>query len=213
MDKDKKMDLIENQNIEVLSIDNDGHLLFSEISNLIEQSRHAIYTHASGTTVLLFWKIGQRINNDILQNKRADYGKKIVSKLATQLKEKYGSSFAIRNLRRMMQFAEQFSDFEIVSKPSTQLSWSHIIEILPLKTMDAKLFYLEESARSLIGVMQLREMINRKAFERKEIADTQITSASPIPYGTFKDPYLFDALGIKDEYLELAASAPSIKGS
>jgi len=51
----------------------------AEISNLIEQSRRTIYTHASGTTVLLFWKIGQRINNDILQNKRADYGKKIVS--------------------------------------------------------------------------------------------------------------------------------------
>ena len=45
-------------------------------------------------------------------------------------------------------------------------------------------------------------MISRKAFERKEIADTQITQASPIPPGTFKDPYLFDVLGIKDEYLE-----------
>jgi predicted nuclease of restriction endonuclease-like (RecB) superfamily len=45
-------------------------------------------------------------------------------------------------------------------------------------------------------------MISRKAFERKEIADTQITSASPIPVGTFKDPYLFDVLGIKDEYME-----------
>jgi len=102
----------------------------------------------------------------------------------------------------MMQFAEQFSDFEIVSMSSTQLSWSHFIEILPLKTYEAKLFYLNESNRGLISVMQLREMINRKAYERKEIADTQITSASPIPTGIFKDPYLFDVLGIKDEYLE-----------
>ena len=102
----------------------------------------------------------------------------------------------------MMQFAEQFSNFEIVSKASTQLSWSHFIEILPLKTMNAKLYYLNESARGVVGVMQLREMISRKAYERKEIADTQLTSVSPIPPGTFKDPYLFDVLGIKDEYLE-----------
>jgi hypothetical protein len=53
-------------------------------------------------------------------NKRADYGMKIVSQLAAQLTGKYGRSFALRNLRRMMQFAEQFSDFEIVSMASTQ---------------------------------------------------------------------------------------------
>jgi hypothetical protein len=73
-------------------------------------------------TVLLFWKIGQRINNDILENKRADYGKQIVSALATQLTQRYGRSFELRNLRRMMQFAEQFFDFEIVSALPTQLS-------------------------------------------------------------------------------------------
>jgi len=202
MSKNEKAELIENQNGIISPVDNDGHLLFAEISNLIEQSRRVIYNQASAATVFLFWEIGRHINGDILENKRADYGKKIVSALATQLTAKYGSSFALRNLRRMMQFAEQFSDFEIVSKASTQLSWSHFIEILPLKTMDAKLFYINESARSLAGVMQLREMISRKAYERKEIADTQISTDSPIPLGTFKDPYLFDVLGIKDEYME-----------
>ena len=77
----------------------------------------------------MYWEIGRYINEDILENKRADYGKKIVARVATQLTEKYGSSFASRNLRRMMQLAEQFTDFEIVSKASTQLSWSHFIDI------------------------------------------------------------------------------------
>ena len=196
------MDLIKAENGNGAVIENGGQVLFNTISSLIEQSRRVIYNHANSTNILLFWEIGKHINIDILENKRADYGKKIVLQVATQLKEKYGSSFALRNLRRMMQFNEQFPDFEIVSKASTQLSWSHFTEILPLKTMDAKLFYINESARGLIGVMQLREMISRRTFERKEIADTQITSESPIPFGTFKDPYLFDTLGIKDEYLE-----------
>ena len=181
---------------------NGDRKLFNDISALIEENRRKIFAHASGSTILLFWNIGRRINNDILENKRADYGKQIVPRVAAQLSEKYGKSFEVRNLRRMMQFAEQFCDFEIVSPMATQLSWSHIIEILPLKNNEAKIFYLNEAARGIIGKRALREMINRKTFERKEIADTQITSESPIPIGIFKDPYLFDVLGIKDEYLE-----------
>jgi predicted nuclease of restriction endonuclease-like (RecB) superfamily len=151
---------------------------------------------------LLFWNIGKRINQDILQNKRGDYGKQIVSRLATQLTAQYGRSFEARNLRRMMQFSEQFSDFEIVSRLATQLSWAHFVEILPLKNYEAKLFYLQEAARIQLGRDGFREMIHRKAFERREIANTQITDATRLPLDTFKDPYLFDILGLKDEYLE-----------
>ncbi len=44
----------------------------------------------------------------------------IVTTLATQLVASYGRSFEARNLRRMMQFAEQFPDFGIVSPLATQ---------------------------------------------------------------------------------------------
>jgi hypothetical protein len=135
----------------------------------------------------LFWKIGQRINDEVLQNKRADYGKQIVVTLSRQLTDKYGRSFELRNLRRMMQFAEQFSDFEIVSPSATHLSWAHIVEVLPLKTQDAKLFYLSEASRGVIGRDKMRAMINRKAYERREIADTQITDTARVPQGAFKD--------------------------
>jgi hypothetical protein len=47
---------------------------------------------------------------------------------ATQLVASYGRSFEARNLRRMMQFAEQFPNFGIVSPLATQLSWSHVVE-------------------------------------------------------------------------------------
>jgi predicted nuclease of restriction endonuclease-like (RecB) superfamily len=185
-----------------MELTNNGDTLFNEISALIKESRRKIYTYASGTTVLLFWNIGYRINNDILENKRADYGKKIVSALATQLTEKYGRSFEVRNLRRMMQFSEQFSDLEIVSALPTQLTWTHIVEVLPLKTHESKMYYLDEAARGFLGTRALRKLISRKAYERKEIANTQITNAERIPLNTFRDPYLFDVLGLKDEYLE-----------
>ena len=181
---------------------NTEQILFEEISVIIERGRRDIFMRASHGTVLIFWQVGKRINDEILGNQRADYGKQIVSRLATQLTAKYGRSFEQRNLRRMMQFAEQFSDFEIVSPSATQLSWSHFVEILPLKTQDAKIFYLNEAVRGLIGRDELRELINRKAYERQEIANAQIVDEARMPLNTFKDPYIFDVLGLKDDYLE-----------
>ncbi|MDR1158258.1 MAG: DUF1016 N-terminal domain-containing protein [Oscillospiraceae bacterium] len=77
---------------------------------------------------------------------------------------------------------------EIVSRAATQLSWSHFVEILPLKSQEAKIYYLEEAARGYLGRDEFREFISRKAFERKEIADTQISATSPIPAGAFREP-------------------------
>jgi hypothetical protein len=172
-----------------MDLNNTEQNLFEEISSLIEQTRRTVFQYASNTTITLFWNIGQRINHEVLRNKRADYGKQIVSQLATQLTTKYGRSFEMRNLRRMMQFSEQFPDFEIVSQVATQLSWSHIIEVLPLKTNQAQLYYLEEAVRGNIGRNGLRELISRKAYERKEIANIQIGDLSKVPVDTFKDPF------------------------
>jgi len=69
---------------------NPEQILFEEISAMIEQSKRAIYSRANSETVLLFWKIGQCINNEVLNNKRADYGKQIVVTLSRQLTGKYG---------------------------------------------------------------------------------------------------------------------------
>ena len=92
---------------------NSEHVLFEELSELIEQSRRAIVAQANSGVVLTFWQIGNRINNNILRHKRADYGKQIVVTLSRQLSKKYGRNFDEKNLRRMLQFAEQF-DEEIV---------------------------------------------------------------------------------------------------
>ncbi len=107
--------------------------LFAEISALVEQARATVAAQANHTATRLYWQIGTIVNTSILQEKRAEYGKQIVSALATQLQRRFGRIFKLRNLRRMMQFADQFPDWEIVSTLSTQLAWSHFIELLPLK--------------------------------------------------------------------------------
>jgi len=142
------------------------------------------------------------VNSVLLGGERAEYGKRIVTALSSQLMEKYGKAFDIHNLRRMMRFAQKFSDFEIVAKASSQLSYSHFIELLPLKTDKARMFYANEIAQMNFGIKELRRQISRKAYERREIANTRVSEESQVPFNMFKDPYLLDALNLKENYLE-----------
>jgi predicted nuclease of restriction endonuclease-like (RecB) superfamily len=176
--------------------------LYNEISLLIEKSKQKAISQAKSAVTLLFWQVGTRINKEILHQKRADYGKQIVSTLSVKLSEKYGRNFELRNLRRMLQFAEQFPDKKIVSPLATQLSWSHFIELLPLQTTDAKLFYAHEAIEQNFGTKELRKHIEQKDYERVQIANTKLTKNSKIPLNTFKDPYILDFFDLKTAYLE-----------
>ena len=176
--------------------------LLDEISILIEHSKNKVVVQSNSVLMQLFWKIGATINLSILENKRAEYGKKIVVSLSRELTEKYGRSFEEKNIRRMLQFAEQFSDFEIVVTLSRQLSWSHVLVLLPLKEMESKLFYAQQISKQSLSVRELRKQIASKTFERIEIANVQTNVEVSIPKNTFKDPYLFDFLNLNNSYLE-----------
>lgn len=177
-------------------------ILLQDLSALIEQSRKQIAVAANSALTMMFWQVGKRINDHVLKNKRAEYGKEIVPTMSTKLREKYGKNFEEKNLRRMMQFAEQFSDERIVVTLSRQLSWSHILDLLPLKSIEAKLYYAKQTAEQLWSVRELRKQIATKSFERSEIANVQIVHQSDLPINTFKDPYILDFLQLKDGYLE-----------
>jgi len=183
-------------------IKNNEQDLLNKLSELVEYSQNKIASHANSTLTLLFWQIGKHINDFVLDNKRAEYGKQIMSTVSTHLSEKYGNNFELRNLRRMRQFAEQFYDTEIVSTLSTQLSWSHFVELLPLKDTKVKLFYANKIAEANWGVRELRKQKDNKLYERTLVANNQLPSKIKGTKNLFKDPYLLDFLKLKDEFLE-----------
>jgi predicted nuclease of restriction endonuclease-like (RecB) superfamily len=176
--------------------------LLKELSQLIEQSQKQFISQANSHLTMLFWHIGKRINENILQNKRADYGKLIVVTLSRELRKKYGTNFEEKNLRRMLQFADQFTNASIVVTLSRQLSWSHFIALIPLKTIESKLFYAQLASNQALGVRDLRKQIESKAFERNSIANLQNAPNNLTPFNTFKDPYFLDFLGLQNTYLE-----------
>jgi len=98
--------------------------LITDLRTLINEARNKVALIINTEITLLYWHIGKRINEEVLGNQRAEYGKQIVSTVSTQLTKEYGRGFELRNLRRMMQFAQLFPDFQIVATASQQLSWS-----------------------------------------------------------------------------------------
>lgn len=150
---------------------------------------------------LVYWQIGNTINTHVIKNERAEYAKNIVQTLSTQLEREYGRSFALRSLQRMVQFADIFPDYKIVSPLVTQLSWTHFVTLLSIKDKEKRLYYASKSAEEKWSKRQLQKQIERKSFERKEIAKTQLVVADEVQLN-FKDPYILDFLGLKDGYLE-----------
>ena len=100
----------------------DELLIFDKVSSIIETRKYRAGVYANCEITLMYWEVGHYVNSVVLDGSRAAYGKRIVAELASQLQAKYGKTFDVHNLRRMMRFAEKFNDFEIVTELASQLS-------------------------------------------------------------------------------------------
>jgi len=144
--------------------------LLTDIKNLIDNARSAVAQTVNAGLTMLYWNIGKRINDEILKNKRADYGKQIISTLARQLVNEYGNSFTEKNLRRIVQFHQIFPDFQIVVSLIRQLSWTHFIALIPIKNGLKRDFYAQMCRIEKWSVRELRKKIDSMLFERTAIS-------------------------------------------
>lgn len=157
--------------------------------------------------------MGRRIYSEILKKKRAGYGKEILATVSQELTKGYGQGFTLSNLSRMLKFAELFPDEQIVATLSQQLSWSHFVEILPLKERLKRDFYAEMCRVEKWNVRTLRKKIDSMLFERTAISKkTELVAKAELealrkedqltPDLVFRDPYILQFLNLNDRYLE-----------
>lgn len=187
--------------------------LLDDVRQLIEQARAHVASAANSAQTLLYWQVGERIRREVLGEARADYGEQIVSTLSTQLVQAYGQGFGLRSLRRMVQFSEAFANAQTVAALSRELSWSHFIEILPLKQPLEREFYAEVCRIERWSVRTLRERIGSQLYLRSSIAKkpesviaaelSHLREGGQVtPDLVFRDPYMLDFLGLPDGYSE-----------
>lgn len=187
--------------------------LLQDIRGLIDEARTAVAASVNAGLTFLYWRIGKRLDAEVLQGGRAEYGEEIVVTLSRQLVMDYGQGFAGKNLRRMLQFARLFPNEQIVVSLIQQLSWSHVIALLPLKDELQREFYVEMCRIERWSVRALRRMIDSMLYERTALSkkpeelirqelttlrETNLLSSDIV----FRDPYILDFLNLADTYSE-----------
>jgi len=187
--------------------------LLADLRELILHAREGVARAVDSGLTTLYWHVGRRIRQDILKERRADYGAQIVSALGAQLSAEFRRGFSRRNLFNMVRFAEVFPDPRIVQPLAAQLSWTHFSLIIYLDDPLQRDFYAEMcriegwNKRTLgkkIGSMLFeRTALSRKpeklaAMELKQLREEDKLT----PDLVFRDPYLLDFLGLKDTYAE-----------
>jgi predicted nuclease of restriction endonuclease-like (RecB) superfamily len=198
--------------------------LHAELRTLIASSRQRLAGAVNAELSRLYWSVGNRLHTEVLGGAdRAKYGDQLIKRVGDQLAQEFGRGFEAKNLRRMMQFALAFRDAEKVASLMRHLSWTHFLQLLPLKAEAARWFYAQQCVESHWSVRELHHQIERKAFERAELATLQVAPvhAEPVeadttvqatsPAQVFKDPYFLDFLGLRQGHDEADLEAAILR--
>jgi len=144
--------------------------LFSEIKQLIEEARQTVAVAVNAATTILYWNIGRRIKNEILENKRAEYGEEVVKTLSQELTREYGKGWSEQHIWHCLRFAETFPDNEILYALSRQLSWTHFRKVMYLNDELKREFYIQMTRIENWNTRTLNEKIDSMLFERTAIS-------------------------------------------
>jgi predicted nuclease of restriction endonuclease-like (RecB) superfamily len=190
----------------------EGNLL-ADLREMILGARVQVARAVDAGLVTLYWNVGRRIRQDILKEKRADYGERIVSAVGRELGMEFGRGFSEKSIRHMIRFAEAFPDKKIVSALQRQLTWTHFKSLIYLDDPLKREFYAEMCRLENWPTRTLEKKIQSVLFERTALSrkpdkliEQELRALREedrlTPDLVFRDPYLLDFLGLKDTYAE-----------
>ena len=194
---------------ELVNSDNEINSIFDSIKNLVINSRNKVY-HTVNTEMLnLYWNIGKIIMEIQQGDERASYGDAVLDKLSQKLTNEFGKGFSKRNLERMRKF---YIFFPIATTVSSQLSWSHYLELIKIDDEQKRKFYLNECINSKWSVRELQRQRDSLLYERLTISADKEKILELSEKGQIlktskdlvKDPFVLEFLDIKEntDYLE-----------
>ena len=169
-----------------------------EIKEAIRTNQNKAMVVVNSAMIMTCYEIGTIIN------KRKTWGSKYIKNLANDLKE-YGKGYSYDQLKRMAQFANEFSVQEIGAQPVPQIPWSSIIVIMQKSSSHEKmLWYINETYKNGWSRSMVLNQIAMASYERSLIEPTtsNITKSDDLSNELFKDTYVFDFLdknSIKNE--------------
>jgi len=179
---------------------------FTDIIQLIKQSRTNAIKAVNAELINLYWNIGEHISKKI---ERSEWGDSVVKELANfiQTNEPEIKGFSDKNIWRMKQFYDTYKDFPKLSTLLREISWSHNLAIFSrCKTVEERQFYLKLAKQENYSFRELERQISASLFERTMIGNSKLSTAlresNHVLANTFKDSYVFDFLNLPEPHSE-----------
>lgn len=185
-------------------VDNLPSSLYEGIRSVLSDARKVAYRAVNFTMVQAYWTIGKLIvEHEQNGEKRAEYGKAVLSSLADRLTQEFGKGFDVSNLRYMRLFFFAFPKRDALRH---ELQWTHYRLLIKIKDESARLWYMNEAANETWSTRQLDRQISVLYYERllssrdkesvKEEAAQKMETADPREF--IRDPYVLDFLDLGD---------------
>ena len=194
---------------ELIKNDDEFNSFFNNIKDLVMNSRNKVYQTVNTEMLNLYWNIGKAIMEIQQGDERASYGDAVLEKLSQKLTNEFGKGFSSRNLRTMRKF---YICFPIATTLSSQLSWSHYLELIKIDEEAKRNFYFNECINSKWSVRELGRQRDSLLYERLTIYADKEKAKKLSEKGQvlktskdlIKDPFVLEFLGIKEntKYLE-----------
>lgn len=179
---------------------------FTDIIQLIKQSRANAIKAVNAQLINLYWNIGEYISKKIEQS---EWGDSVVTELASfiQTHEPEIKGFSDKNIWRMKQFYETYKDSAKLSPLVREISWTNNLLIFSrCKTIEEMEFYLKLVKQESYSKRELDRQISASFFERTMIGNSKLSPAvresNNDLSNTFKDGYVFEFLNLPDPHSE-----------
>jgi predicted nuclease of restriction endonuclease-like (RecB) superfamily len=151
--------------------------LLADVRGLVLAAREEVARAVDSGLVTLYWHIGRRIRQDILKERRAEYGAEIVAALGRQL---------------------GWTHFRMITPMEDELKRDFYAEMCRIERWSARTL-----EKKIGGMLYERTALSRKPDKliRQELAALR-EEDKLTPDLVFRDPYVLDFLGLRDTYAE-----------
>ena len=146
------------------------------------------------------------VSNESEFNNRLEYGKEVLKGLFDELTKYLGKGYSVSNLKYMRMFYKVYPNFDVIS---SNLSWSHYLELMIIEDKDKRNFYEKECINSNWSVRELRRQLDTSLFKRLLLSDGETNKEKVYKLSTkgqelnkpsdiIKQPYVFEFLDVKE---------------
>ena len=175
------------------------------IKEQIRSAKHKAILNANKEMLILYWNIGRIINE------HSTWGSKFLRNLSDEIKNEFPSAkgFSVSNLKNMARFYREYSNDEIGQSVTSQITWTHNIEVLRVESKEQRLWYINKTIENGWSVNVLAHQIDTNLYarqkEQKKVSNFATKLPSPqseLAQETIKDPYVFDFIELKENLKE-----------